>query len=94
MVFSSNEFLFFFLTVVLIVYYAVRKNRTLSNVVLTVFSLIFYAWGEPSFVLIMLLSIVLNWLFALGIEKYRAEKILDALCQMLHALCVHGACKQ
>lgn len=74
MVFSSNEFLFFFLPVVLIVYYAVRKNRTLSNVVLTVFSLIFYAWGEPSFVLIMLLSIVLNWLFALGIEKYRAEK--------------------
>ncbi|MBQ1255877.1 MAG: MBOAT family protein, partial [Clostridia bacterium] len=73
MVFSSNEFLFFFLPVILIVYYAVRKNRALSNTVLTVFSLLFYAWGEPAFVLIMLLSIFMNWLFALGIEKYRAD---------------------
>ena len=85
MVFSSNEFLFFFLPIVLIVYYAVKKNRTLSNVVLTVFSLLFYAWGEPSFVLIMLFSIFLNWIFALNIEKHRADakkskRLLTASC--------------
>jgi len=87
MVFSSNEFLFFFLPIILIVYYAVKRNRALSNAVLTVFSLIFYAWGEPSFVLIMLVSIFLNWLFALGIEKYRADTkkakaILTVSCVM------------
>ena len=69
MVFSSNAFLFFFLPAVVILYYLVRKNRAVANAVLTVMSLLFYAWGEPKFVLVMLLSIVLNWLCALAIEK-------------------------
>lgn len=69
MVFSSNAFLFFFLPAVLIIYYLCRKNRTLSNAVLTVMSLLFYAWGEPKFVLVMLGSILLNWLIALFIDK-------------------------
>lgn len=73
MVFSSNAFLFFFLPIVLTLYYLVRKNRTAANALLTVFSLLFYAWGEPAFVVIMLASIFLNWLFALGIDKYRAN---------------------
>ena len=73
MVFSSNAFLFFFLPIVLALYYLVRKNRTAANALLTVFSLLFYAWGEPAFVVIMLASIFLNWLFALGIDKYRAN---------------------
>lgn len=74
MVFSSNEFLFLFLPVVLILYYLVYKKRTLANLVLTATSLFFYAWGELSFVPIMLTSIFLNWLIALGIEKYRTRK--------------------
>jgi len=73
MVFSSSEFLFFFLPIVLILYYLVRKNRTLANAVLTVMSLLFYAWGEPKFVLVMLGSIALNWPLALAIDK-NAEK--------------------
>ncbi|MBQ1257136.1 MAG: MBOAT family protein [Clostridia bacterium] len=74
MVFSSNAFLFFFLPIVLGFYYLFRKNRTAANTILTVFSLLFYAWGEPAFVLIMLASIFMNWLFALGIDRYRAGK--------------------
>lgn len=74
MVFSSNAFLFFFLPIVLGFYYLFRKNRTASNAILTVFSLLFYAWGEPAFVLVMLASIFMNWLFALGIDRYRARK--------------------
>ena len=69
MVFSSSEFLFFFLPIVLILYFICRKHRTLSNAVLTVMSLLFYAWGEPKFVLVMLASIFINWLIALAIEK-------------------------
>ena len=74
MVFSSNAFLFFFLPIVLGVYYLFRKNRTAANAILTVFSLLFYAWGEPAFVFVMLASIFMNWLFALGIDRYRAHK--------------------
>ena len=73
MVFSSNSFLFLFLPVVLLLYYAVRKNRNLANALLTVMSLVFYAWGETKFVFVMLISIFLNWLMALGIEKYRSK---------------------
>lgn len=69
MVFSSTEFLCFFLPIVLILYYLCRRNRTLSNVVLTVMSLLFYAWGEPTFVLVMLASIFINWLTARVIGK-------------------------
>ncbi len=71
MVFSSNAFLFFFLPAVVILYYLVRKNRAAANTVLTLMSLLFYAWGEPRFVLVMLASIVINWLTALAIEKER-----------------------
>ena len=76
MVFSSNVFLFFFLPIVLIVYFSVSRNRTASNIVLTLFSLLFYAWGETKFVLVMLVSIFFNYLFALGIEKYGERKKL------------------
>ena len=70
MVFSSNVFLFFFLPAVVILYYLVRRNRVAANAVLTVMSLLFYAWGEPKYVLVMVASIVLNWLTALGIDRF------------------------
>ena len=74
MVFASNAFLFFFLPITLILYYLAHKKRALANAVLTVMSLLFYAWGEPKFVLVMLLSIFINWLCALGLEKYKNEQ--------------------
>ena len=70
MVFSSNVFLFLFLPVTLGLYYLARKRRALSNAILTVMSLLFYAWGEPGFVLVMLASIFLNWLIALQIGNH------------------------
>ena len=60
MVFSSNIFIFFFLPAVLIAYYLSPKR--LRNLVLLVFSLFFYAWGEPVYLLLMLLTIVVNYL--------------------------------
>ncbi|MBQ9950607.1 MAG: MBOAT family protein [Clostridia bacterium] len=71
MVFSSKIFLFYFLPAVLAGYYLLKKSRTLSNLFLTVVSLLFYAWGEPKFVLIMMGSIVMNWVFGLWVDRVR-----------------------
>lgn len=62
LVFSSSVFLFIFLPLVLFFYFIVRAE--LRNFVLLAFSLIFYAWGEPRFVLLMLFSILLNYCFS------------------------------
>ena len=62
MLFSSNAFLFAFLPAVIIIYYTlIRWSRPLQNIFLLVSSLFFYAWGEPKFVLVMMLSITINW---------------------------------
>ncbi len=73
MVFSSFTFLFIFLPLVLLTYFLAKK-RQLRNIVLLVFSLIFYAWGEPVYVLLMLLSIIVNYLIALKIERRKRDK--------------------
>ncbi len=76
MLFSSNIFLFVFLPLVLLFYYTLfKKCRPLQNTFLFLASLFFYAWGEPRFVLIMLLSIAVNWLFGLliGLNGSRSK---------------------
>ncbi|WP_033706455.1 MBOAT family O-acyltransferase [Bacillus mycoides] len=72
MVFSSSVFLFIFLPLVLFFYFIVRAE--LRNFVLLAFSLIFYAWGEPRFVLLMLFSIILNYCFGLLVHHYDKRK--------------------
>ena len=68
MVFSSTIFLFAFLPLFLAVYFAMPW-RPAKNVVLLLFSLLFYAWGEPVYVWLMVASICFNWLFAFIIGK-------------------------
>jgi len=67
MVFSSITFLFYFLPAVLILY--ALSPKKLKNFTLLILSLIFYAWGEPRYVLLMLGSILGGYIFALLIEK-------------------------
>lgn len=75
MLFSSTLFIYAFLPSVIFVYYALlRKSRTLQNVFLLFASLFFYAWGEPKFVLVMLLSIFANWSFGILVDKSRNSK--------------------
>ena len=74
MVFSSKIFLFYFLPAVLAGYYLLKRSRTLSNLFLTMVSLGFYAWGEPRFVLVMMASIVVNWLFGLWVDRVRDNR--------------------
>ncbi|MBQ1614934.1 MAG: MBOAT family protein, partial [Selenomonas sp.] len=62
MVFSSNIFLFMFLPMVLILYYnPFCRGRKFRNVLLLLASLFFYAWGEPLFVWLMIISIIAGW---------------------------------
>lgn len=82
MLFSSLEFLFLFLPLVLTGYYLLPFRWNLKNYWLLAASLGFYAWGEPKFVFAMLASIVFNYLIALAIdlvEKVCARKGLLAL---------------
>ena len=72
MYFSSLIFLFVFLPVVLAVYYILPKS--FRNAFLLLANLVFYGWGEPVFILIMLVSIVTNYIFGLLIEKHRDNK--------------------
>ena len=60
MVFSSNIFLFIFLPLTLAGHFLAPKK--LKNGFLLAMSLLFYAWGEPKVVLVMLASILFNWL--------------------------------
>ena len=70
MVFSSTVFLFLFLPALLILYYLpFRSSRTWKNIILLLFSIGFYAWGEPVFVFIMLAYIFLNWLIVLAMDS-------------------------
>ena len=70
MVFSSAPFVFVFLPVLFIVYLATPGFRQ-KNVVLTIGSLLFYGYGEPLFLLIMIFSIVINYLLAIIMAKYK-----------------------
>ncbi len=72
MLFSSVPFLFYFLPAVLIIYFIVPKK--LKNAVLLLSSLFFYGWGEPKFLIFMLISIIQGYVFGLLIEKYNGMK--------------------
>ncbi len=72
MLFSSIPFLYYFLPVVLIVYFLVP--RCLKNAVLLVSSLVFYAWGEPRYVILMVATILLFYLCGLAIGRCRQKK--------------------
>ena len=71
MLFSSVPFLFYFLPAALILYFLAPGR--LKNFILLLASLFFYAWGEPKYVLLMLVSIVQGYAFGLLVEKYRGK---------------------
>ncbi len=71
MVFSSLIFVFAYLTVTLAIYYVTPLKW--RNLVLFVVSLAFYGWGEPAYIVLMLISIVSAYVFGFAIEKYRVH---------------------
>ena len=87
MVFSSIPFLYFFLPIVIILYFAVPKK--FRNLILFLCSLMFYAWGEPIYVTIMLFSTVLDYTNGRLLERFegcgkkrRAILIFDIIANL------------
>ncbi len=72
MIFPSNIFLFFFLPLVLGAYYLFPHK--VRNFVILVASLFFYAWGEPKYFFVMIISIVFNYSMGVLIHKYKLQK--------------------
>ena len=69
MLFSSIPFLYYFLPIVLILY--AITPRAFKNTVLLISSLVFYAWGEPIYVFLMIATVGLGYVFGLLIEKFK-----------------------
>lgn len=75
MVFASLNFLCVFFPLCMLIYFFAKDIKQ-KNAVLLVFSLIFYAWGEPVYILLLLLMSFCDWIFALLIEQRRDRKKL------------------
>ena len=75
MIFSSLFFIFVFLPLMLLIYYIVPWK--IKNIVILFFSLIFYAWGEPVYIILMIFSILINFVTGLELEQYRLENRLN-----------------
>jgi len=75
MLFSSLTFIFIFLPIILIIYYLSKDKY--KNYILLIFSLLFYSWGEPKYIILMILSIIFNYFFAILINK--SEKNIKKL---------------
>ncbi|MBD5642504.1 MBOAT family protein [Clostridium botulinum] len=71
MVFSSLFFTFVFLPITVILYYCLGKS--LRNIVLLIASLFFYAWGEPVYVILMCISIIINYFLGCLLDKNNAS---------------------
>lgn len=76
MLFTSTAFLFYFLPIVIIIYYALGFSKKLQNFWLLIASLGFYTSAEPKYIIGFFALILLNMIFALIIQHFRSKKIL------------------
>jgi len=84
LLFSGIPFLFYFLPAVLIAY--LIAPRKLKNTVLLLFSLLFYAWGEPLYIFLMLFTVTAGYILALLTEKYSGKKAAGVFAILAVAL--------
>lgn len=104
MVFSDLFFLFVFIPLFMVCYLLanlwdkMQKNNCINqtaarNAVLVVFSLIFYAWGEPTYVFLMIISVFINYLVGIGIDKQNRHRKLALVIGLVCNLLVLGTFK-
>ena len=72
MIFSSIFFMFVFLPVTLLLYFLVPGK--VKNLVLLLCSLVFYAWGEPVYIFLMMFSILFNYISGIELERHRQKQ--------------------
>ena len=82
MLFSSITFLYYFLPILLIIYLLIPNKY--KNIVLLIFSLLFYFYGEPKYIIILLLSCFINFIAGILIEKYRDKSKLILILVVLY----------
>lgn len=87
MVFSSLEFLFVFLPVTLLVYFCVPHK--VRNLVLLLFSLFFYGWGEPVYIFLMIFTILIDYLGGWFVGKWRDEKPRAAKAALVASILIN-----
>lgn len=92
MVFASLNFLCVFFPLCMLAYFF-AKNIKQKNTVLLVFSLVFYAWGEPVYILLLLLMSFCDWLLALLIEQHKSKKKLFLIITCIVNLGIIGIFK-
>lgn len=80
MVFSSMVFLFVFLPIIIVGYYGILQKQEHRNIFLLLSSLVFYAWGEPIYIFLMLLSICVNFKIGLMIDSSQNLKKNTLAC--------------
>lgn len=101
MVFSSIPFLFFFLPLCMILYYAVplsrkgfsKKNLSLKNGILLIFSLLFYAWGEPRYIALIIFATLVDYTNGLLMERFgntKSKRLFFLGCSIVVNLGVLG----
>ena len=73
MLFTSISFLYYFLPVVLILYFIVPKK--MKNFVLFIASMVFYFYGEPKYIFLMLAEILIAYIWAILIDKYKKKSL-------------------
>ena len=74
MVFTSISFIYYFLPLLLICYFVVPKK--FRNIILLMFSVLFYFYGEPKYMLLMLIEVFISYVIGLLIDKYKSKNIL------------------
>ena len=76
MVFSSLTFLFIFLPILCLLYFIIPKKWIkIKNILLLIFSLLFYAWGEPKYIILMLVTVLISYIFGLIINHTKNTKL-------------------
>lgn len=81
MVFSSITFLFYFLPITLAIYYIVPNK--FKNIILLISSLVFYFYGEPKYVWLIIMSIIVTYLFGILLDKYKKKSKLFLILSIL-----------
>lgn len=85
MVFSSLTFLYIFLPLCLIAYFS-AKNIKIKNIVLLAFSLVFYAVGEPKYIFLMVLTVLVDYAGGILIDRYRNTKLSKVFLALTAAI--------
>ncbi len=86
MLFSSITFLYYYLPAVLILYFVAPKS--LKNAVLMLVSLLFYAWGEPKYIILMVVSILCGYVSGLLVEKFHGKTAAKVTLWIAAAICL------